>query len=95
MRSLCEGRCELTVVFVPGEEEVAETGPAPAATAAAMLSEKLGIGFTDLTPAFRRASRRAAAPLYFLHDNHWTRDGHQVAATELAQQLFDAGDAER
>jgi len=92
MRSLCEGRCTLTVVFVPEKNEVAEI--APAAATAAMISDKLGIGFTDLTPAFRRASRGTTVPLYFAHDGHWTHAGHQVAATELARQLFGDGDAE-
>ncbi len=38
----------------------------------------------DLLPAFHRAQNRSdAPPLYFRHDQHWTADGHALAADRI------------
>ncbi|NOX62171.1 MAG: hypothetical protein GXP42_09540 [Chloroflexi bacterium] len=41
----------------------------------------------DLRPAFRREAERRGHMLHFAIDGHWNREGHQVAAQEIARFL--------
>ncbi|MGE3912046.1 MAG: hypothetical protein AB7K36_21990 [Chloroflexota bacterium] len=46
----------------------------------------------DLTPAFREVARqKAATPLYFARDQHWTAAGHDLAARQMADWLKSTG----
>lgn len=50
-----------------------------------LWAEKEGLPFLDLTPAFRQAVGRA--PLTWRLDEHWTSEGHRVAACAIAAWL--------
>ncbi len=62
-------------------EEWAADGPNRALAARA---DEIGMPMLDLLPAFRAESERGGPPLYFARDMHWTRDGHALAAREVA-----------
>jgi hypothetical protein len=48
------------------------------------------IPYLDLLPVFRTATDKPGAPpLHFRHDQHWTAEGHQVAAEALHTFLLD------
>jgi hypothetical protein len=46
------------------------------------FSEDHGIPFLDLTPFFRKANGKGV-PLYFKHDGHLTKEGHELAGQKL------------
>lgn len=48
-------------------------------------AEGEGVPFLDLTPAFRDAGERG--PLTWTLDEHWTAEGHRVAACAIAEWL--------
>ncbi len=45
------------------------------------------VPFLDMTPAFRQAAAENPGKLHFKHDPHWTPQGHQAAASILADWL--------
>lgn len=49
------------------------------------VASQLDVSCTDLTPAFRTATRTAAT--YFQRDPHWNEQGHRLAAAEIANIL--------
>jgi hypothetical protein len=48
------------------------------------FGDEAGIPVVDLLPVLRAHADR---PLYFVEDGHWTRDGHELAATVLADYV--------
>jgi hypothetical protein len=50
-------------------------------------SESSEIGFLDLTPALTDAVKRGVIP-YFTDDNHWSPDGHRIAAKAIGDYLL-------
>lgn len=51
----------------------------------ATFAKKESIPYLDMTQAFRR---RSDGHLYYQYDQHWTTEGHRVAADTLLQFLF-------
>jgi len=45
------------------------------------------IGYIDLTPRFTAAARNGAAP-YYRDDDHWTEQGHAIAAEAVSDYLL-------
>ncbi len=50
------------------------------------FSERHRIPFLDLTSSFRRAHEKKV-PIYFQHDGHLTREGHNLAGHELGEKV--------
>jgi hypothetical protein len=53
-----------------------------------------GIEYLDLTPRFLEAARRGTM-LFFLDDSHWSPEGHDLAAQEIAERITDRPRARR
>jgi lysophospholipase L1-like esterase len=51
------------------------------------IAASLGIPFLDLTPALRARNSDLFGGPYFVYDGHWNRQGHEVAADEIARFL--------
>jgi hypothetical protein len=51
-----------------------------------LFAHETSISFLNMTPAFRR---RSNGSLYFSIDEHWTNEGHRVAAETLARFLIE------
>ena len=50
------------------------------------------IPYLDLLPVFRQAAQNSPdVPLYFVHDGHWTANGHHLAGKSVFQFLVDEG----
>lgn len=56
----------------------------------AALFHEVGLDVVDLGPAFR-AGVEAGRPLFFRHDPHWTVEGHELAAREIAERIEEVG----
>jgi hypothetical protein len=48
------------------------------------------IGYLDLTPDFMNAAKRGALP-YYPGDEHWSPEGHEIAAEEINNDLLGRG----
>jgi hypothetical protein len=48
-------------------------------------ASELDVSCTDLTPAFRRATKTTAT--YFQRDPHWNQQGHRLAASEIVNRF--------
>ena len=45
------------------------------------ICNKLNVPFLNLAPYFKAGvTNEIGAPYYFPHDQHWTEDGHKLAA---------------
>ncbi len=54
------------------------------------------IPYLDLLPIFRQMAQDSPeTPLYFVHDGHWTENGHALAGEAVSQFLLDSGWTER
>lgn len=53
-------------------------------------SAAAGVEYLDLTAALTSAARRGPL-VYFADDGHWTRHGHAIAASQVAQVIRRAG----
>lgn len=96
MQSACHERCALVVVYIADPAELGEpAGPSPMAREVERVTERLDVGFIDLLPVFRDASRPGGPPLYFPEDQHWTAQGHRVAASGLADWVDTIGQSAR
>ena len=49
-------------------------------------AQQAGVAFVSLTPVLRAATARGRQ-VYYTYDQHWTPDGHDVAATALYEYL--------
>jgi len=96
LQSACRERCALVVVYIADPSELLENaGPSPIAREVARVTERLGVDYIDLLPVFRIASRRGGLPLYFPEDQHWTAEGHRVAAARLEDWIEAIGRSAR
>lgn len=50
------------------------------------FSEDHRIPFLDLTPFFRKANEKGV-PIYFKHDGHLTKEGHELAGKKLREKI--------
>lgn len=79
----------LVLVLIPARESV--LGHASTAHEAILaFCRRAGIDCLSLIPASLRATA-SSVRLYFSEDIHWTKDGHRVAAEEIARHLTASG----
>lgn len=57
----------------------------------AQMARSEGVPLLDLTPALRASDRGILGEPYYVHDGHWNRLGHQVAARAVRDFLRDRG----
>jgi hypothetical protein len=92
-----ERGAHLWVAYVPGQAEMGESPPEGGPVLAAerafragffACAKALGLRTVDLLPAMVQARERdALGRLTFLHDEHWTEQGHACVAAILARTL--------
>jgi hypothetical protein len=51
------------------------------------IADRLGVRYIDLLPPLKRAAEAGADRLYYDFDEHWTAEGHAVAASAVEQAL--------
>jgi lysophospholipase L1-like esterase len=56
----------------------------------AEIAQRHGLRLLDLLPSIRQA-QQGGGRLYFPADGHWTSDGHQFAANQIAEYLSSSG----
>jgi hypothetical protein len=101
-RFITENGSKLAIVIIPALEQVYEQAYLkkypeiqlydlliPSIVVEDVCSE-LDIPFTDLTWGFRQKARNDDS-LYFVYDQHWARQGHAFAATQIEGFLRNLG----
>lgn len=88
IRTTCETvNARFLVVYVPAVQDIQGVGGPAAATALRAACDSATVESLDLTPAFREASAGDPGRLYFPNDQHWTAEGHRVAAATIHRHL--------
>lgn len=71
----------LFVTYIPMVVELYSDVESPYLKSTREICNKLSVPFLNLVPYFKSGvTNEAGEPYYFLHDEHWTEEGHRLAA---------------
>lgn len=75
---------DLFIVYIPTVNELNSRMGSPYSEATKKICSILKVPFLNLIPAFKKGlTDSIGTPYYFRHDEHWTKEGHQLAADEI------------
>lgn len=74
----------------PDDSVVQDWVPLELATTLQTWADGNGVNYMDLTPALQRAAADGTL-VYFLDDEHWTPEGHQIVARTVLDHLTTKG----
>jgi hypothetical protein len=86
LRDYCARReIGLMIVGIPALIKVTKDEPDPSPLAD--MGRRIGVSTVDLLDPFRQAAPEQRTSLYFPKNQHWTAEGHQMAARIVAAEL--------